>query len=177
MRSSFHLTAKLGLPLPMAIAVGALAGAAIGVLVGLPALRVRGHYLAIITLAVGELLRWCYTHLETITYGPGGFTLPQIAVFSAPLGERAKYFVFLACATLGIGMTSMLLRSRFGRAFAAVRNNEQAAASLGIAVGRLKVLAFALSGDSSTCTLYSYSLSVSPSITALSATPSTSPAE
>jgi branched-chain amino acid transport system permease protein len=138
--------ARLGLPFPVAIIVGALAGAVIGGLVGLPALRVRGHYLAIITLAVGELLRWCYTHLDAITYGPGGFTLPAMTIFGSPLTDSAKYFVFLLCAGIGIGMTSMLLRSRFGRAFAAVRNNEQAAASLGIAVRRAKVLAFAWSG-------------------------------
>jgi len=138
--------ARLGLPFPVAIVVGAMAGALVGGLVGLPALRVRGHYLAIITLAVGELLRWCYVHLDAITYGPGGFTLPPMQVFGLPLTDRAKYYVFLLCAAIAIGMTSMLLRSRFGRSFAAVRNNEQAAASLGIPVRRAKVLAFAWSG-------------------------------
>lgn len=138
--------ARLGLPFPVAIVVGAMAGALVGGLVGLPALRVRGHYLAIITLAVGELLRWCYVHLDAITYGPGGFTLPPMEVFGLPLTDRAKYYVFLLCAAIAIGMTSMLLRSRFGRSFAAVRNNEQAAASLGIPVRRAKVLAFAWSG-------------------------------
>ena len=138
--------AKLGLPFPVAIVVGAAAGALIGGLVGLPALRVRGHYLAIITLAVGELLRWCYVHLDSITYGPGGFTLPPMQLMGFPLTDRSKYYVFLLCAAIAIGMTSMLLRSRFGRSFAAVRNNEQAAASLGIAVRRAKVLAFVWSG-------------------------------
>jgi len=138
--------ARLGLPFPLAIVVGALAGAAVGGLVGLPALRVRGHYLAIITLAVGELLRWCYVHLDAVTYGPGGFTLPPMEVFGTTMSDRTKYYVFLLCSAIGIGMTSMLLRSRFGRSFAAVRNNEQAAASLGIAVRRTKVIAFAWSG-------------------------------
>lgn len=138
--------ARLGVPYPLAIVAGALAGAVVGGLVGLPALRVRGHYLAIITLAVGELLRWCYVHLDAITYGPGGFTLPHMDFFGAALTDRTKYYLFLFCTAIGLGMTSMLLRSRFGRAFAAVRNNEQAAASLGIAVRRAKVLAFAWSG-------------------------------
>lgn len=138
--------ARLGLPFPVAIFVGALSGAVVGGLVGLPALRVRGHYLAIITLAVGELLRWCYVHFDAITYGPGGFTLPHMMLFGDPLTDRAKYYVFLVCAAIGLTMTSLLLRSRYGRAFAAVRNNEQAAASLGIAVRPTKVLAFAWSG-------------------------------
>lgn len=138
--------ARLGVPFPIAIVIGSLAGALVGALVGLPALRVRGHYLAIITLAVGELLRWCYVHWDAVTYGPGGFTLPHMHVFGDAMNERSKYYVFLVCAAIGVGMTSMLLRSRFGRSFAAVRNNEQAAASLGIPVRRAKVLAFAWSG-------------------------------
>lgn len=138
--------ARLGLPFPIAIVVGTAAGAVIGGLVGLPALRVRGHYLAIITLAVGELLRWCYVHLDEVTYGPGGFTLPRMNVFGDAMTDRSKYYVFLVCALVGIGMTSMLLRSRFGRGFAAVKNNEQAAASLGIDVRGAKVLAFAWAG-------------------------------
>jgi branched-chain amino acid transport system permease protein len=138
--------ARLGLPFPAAIVVGALAGGVVGALVGLPALRVRGHYLAIITLAVGELLRWCYVHLDALTYGAGGFTLPPMTALGGPLSDRGKYYVFLVCVAIGVGTTSLLLRSRFGRAFAAVRNNEQAAASLGIDLRRTKVLAFAWSG-------------------------------
>lgn len=137
---------RLGMPMPAAIVAGALAGAAVGGLVGLPALRVRGHYLAIITLAVGELLRWVYVHADAVTYGPGGFTLPRPEIFGFVLGERAKYYLFLFCVALGVSMTSLLLRSRRGRAFAAVRNSEQAAASLGIDVRRTKVLAFAWGG-------------------------------
>jgi branched-chain amino acid transport system permease protein len=138
--------AKLGMPLPAALAIGALAGALIGALVGLPALRVRGHYLAIITLAVGELLRWVYVHADWLTYGSGGFTLPVASLGGETLGDRGKYYVFLVCGALALAATSLLLRSRYGRAFAAVRNNEQAAASLGVAVRSTKVLAFAWSG-------------------------------
>jgi branched-chain amino acid transport system permease protein len=138
--------ARFGLPFPAAIVASALVGALVGTLVGLPALRVRSHYLVIITLAVGELLRWFYVHADAITYGAGGFSLPTLSWFGLALSDRGKYYVFLTCVALGIGATSALMRSRYGRAFAAVRNNEQAAASLGIAVRRTKVLAFAWSG-------------------------------
>lgn len=137
---------RLGFPFELAIVAGTAVGAVVGGLVGLPALRVRSHYLAILTLAVGELLRWVYVHADQYTYGPGGFTLPPMTTFGRVLADRDKYYVFLLCAALAIGMTSLLLRSRFGRAFAAVRNNELAAASLGIDVRRTKVLAFAWSG-------------------------------
>lgn len=138
--------AHLGLPFPLAAVIGTLAGGLVGGLVGLPALRVRGHYLAIISLAVGEILRWVYVHAEAVTFGAGGFTLPDVRLGGQLLGDKGKYYVFLAAAVAAIAATSLLLRSRFGRAFVAVRNNEPAAASLGIRVKRVKVIAFAWSG-------------------------------
>jgi len=135
-----------GLPFPAAMVVGTAAGGLAGGLVGLPALRVKGYYLAIITLAVGELLRWVYVHVDKVTFGSGGFNVPDIRFFGPALGDKGKYYLFLAAVGIAIAATSLLLRSRFGRAFVAVRNNENAAASLGIAVRRTKVIAFAWSG-------------------------------
>ena len=135
-----------GLPYPAAMVVGTAAGGIAGGLVGLPALRVKGYYLAIITLAVGELLRWLYVHVDKITFGSGGFNVPDIRVFGLTLDDKGKYYLFLAAVAIAIAATSLLLRSRFGRAFVAIRNNELAAASLGIAVKRTKVIAFAWSG-------------------------------
>ena len=135
-----------GLPYPVAMLLGTSAGGILGGLVGLPALRVKGYYLVIITLAVGELMRWFYVHVDNITYGSGGFNVPDIRFFGATLTDRGKYYLFLAAVVVAITSTSLLLRSRFGRAFAAIRNDERAAASLGIAVKRTKVIAFAWSG-------------------------------
>jgi branched-chain amino acid transport system permease protein len=138
--------AHWGLPFPAAVVVGGLAGGIVGWLVGLPALRVRGHYLSIITLAVGEILRWVYVHADTVTFGAGGFTLPDVRAFGNVLSDKGKYYFFLSVAVAAIASTSLLLRSRFGRAFVAVRNNERAAQSLGIKVKRVKIIAFAWSG-------------------------------
>ena len=136
----------LNVPFVLAVLLGSLCGGIAGVVVGLPALRVRGYYLAIITLAFGELMRWLYVHSADITFGSGGFNMPAINFFGITLAERGKFYVFLACVIIGIGSTSLLLRSRFGRAFVAVRNNEVAALSLGINISRTKVIAFAWSG-------------------------------
>jgi len=138
--------ARLDLPFPLALAVSAIAGGLAGGLVGMPALRVRGYYLAIVTLAFGELMRWFYVHADGITYGAGGFSPPPPTWFGTPLNETGKYYVFLVVLALGVIATLHLLKSRVGRAFVAIRNNEPAAASLGIAVARSKVLAFAWSG-------------------------------
>lgn len=137
----------LALPLPLALLAAGAAGTVAGIAVALPALRVQGHYLAIFTLAFGELMRWVYVHADAVTFGPSGFNVPRpaaLGVLGSP--ERGKYYLFLAVAIIAIGATVRLLRSRFGRAFVAVRNNERAAASLGVSVARAKIIAFGWSG-------------------------------
>jgi branched-chain amino acid transport system permease protein len=139
--------AHWGLPFPIAMLLGAIAGAAGGVIVALPALRVRGYYLAIVTLAFTELMRWTYVHADCVTFGATGFNVPPATLFGVGLtNETAKFYVFLGIVALGVGATAQLLRSRFGRAFVAVRNNEEAAAALGISVTRTNIIAFAWSG-------------------------------
>lgn len=139
--------AHFALPFPVALLLGCGAGALAGALVGLPALRVRGYYLAITTLAFGELMRWVYVHADRFTFGPSGFNVPAPSFFGWPMAsELSRYFVFLAVAVAAITLTVGLLRSRVGRAFVAIRNNELAAASAGINVAFVKVLAFVISG-------------------------------
>jgi branched-chain amino acid transport system permease protein len=135
------------LPFPAAMALGALGGALGGVAVALPALRVRGYYLAIVTLAFTELMRWTYVHADRVTFGSSGFNVPPASLFGFALTtERAKYYAFLLVVALGIAATARLIRSRYGRAFTAIRNNETAAASLGISTVRMNIVAFAWSG-------------------------------
>lgn len=129
-----------------AILLATVCGGLAGILVGLPALRVRGYYLAIITLAFGELMRWFYVHGDAVTYGSGGFNMPDVSLFGFALSDMKKYYLFLFMVVIGVGASALLLHSRYGRAFVAVRNNEQAAGSLGIAVNRTKIIAFAWSG-------------------------------
>lgn len=129
-----------------AILLATVCGGLAGILVGLPALRVRGYYLAIITLAFGELMRWFYVHGDAVTYGSGGFNMPDVSLFGFALSDMKKYYLFLFMVVIGVGASALLLHSRYGRAFVAVRNNEPAAGSLGIAVNRTKIIAFAWSG-------------------------------
>ena len=113
----------------------------------LPALRVRGYYLAIVTLAFTELMRWTYVHADRITFGATGFNVPAASLFGMSLAtETTKYVLFLIVAAFCVLATARLLRSRFGRALVAVRSNEAAAAMLGISVARTNLIAFAWSG-------------------------------
>lgn len=121
--------------------IGALAGA----ITSIPALRgVRLFYLAIMTLAFGELMRWLYIRWESFTGGSMGMAVPAAGF---PLDtDRHRFYVFLVLAVLAVVATDRLLRSRFGRAFEAIKGNELAAAAMGIPTERYIVLGFAWGG-------------------------------
>ena len=142
------LTYHFGTPFWVAIIPSGIVGAVAGFLASVPALRgIRALYLAIMTLAFGELMRWLYIHAETVTLGSSGIPVPTADIFGISLqSAAAKFYVFLGIVVLVVIATSNLLRSRIGRAIVAVNNNELAAASLGIPTARFVVLAFAWSG-------------------------------
>jgi branched-chain amino acid transport system permease protein len=135
-------------PLLLSIVAGGIAGGLAGALVCLPALRgIRSFYLAIITLAFGELMRWIYVNAEAWTLGSMGLHVPRPVLFGWVLTtEKHKFYLFLIVVTLLVAATANLLRSRIGRGFMAIRDNELAAASMGIPTARYMVLAFAWSG-------------------------------
>ena len=142
------LMAHAGWPFWAVIVPAGLAGAAAGFLASVSALRgIRVYYLAIITLAFGELLRWVYIHGERATGGTDGLAVPRSSFFGIALdSETARFYVFLLIVTLVVKGISNLMRSRIGRAIVAIRDNELATASLAIPTGRTIVLAFMLSG-------------------------------
>lgn len=138
----------LGVPYDVALIVAAVAGGVAGFLASVAALRgIRLYYLAIITLAFSELLRWVYIHADSVTMGTDGLTMPAPTLLGFPIhSATVKYYVFLALVTVVVKVTSNLLRSRIGRAIIAVRDNELATASLGISTAHYIVVAFVWSG-------------------------------
>lgn len=142
------LTVHAGWPWWTTILPAGLVGALAGVLASLPALRrVRLFYLAIMTMAFGELMRWIYIRAEPLTNGSMGLAVPPPVLLGVRLGtDRAKFYAFLALVVLMVLLTSRLLRSRFGRAFMAIKDHEVAAAAVGIPTGLYFVLAFGWSG-------------------------------
>jgi branched-chain amino acid transport system permease protein len=142
------LVVHAGWPWWTTIVPAGLIGALAGILASLPALRrIRLFYLAIMTMAFGELLRWIYIRAEPLTNGSMGLAVPPPVLLGLRLSsDRSKFYVFLALVVVVVLLTSSLLRSRFGRAFMAIRDNELAAAAMGIPTDRYFVLAFAWSG-------------------------------
>jgi branched-chain amino acid transport system permease protein len=128
-----------GDPLWVGLLVGAALAAGFALLLGLPVLRLRGHYFAIATLGVGEALRELAAARNV--GAPGGeMTLPL------PVLTPTQFFLaFVALSTACLLVTTWLTRSKFGYALAAIREGEPAATALGIATHRYKVAAFILS--------------------------------
>jgi len=142
------LMAKSGVPFWGALPVSALVGVAFAVLIGLPVLRLRGHYFAIATLGVAEATREIVVNLDGLTGGNSGITVPAVgaqAVTSYP-GNTGFYFYFLALAVFATGVVWWVARSRFGYGLRAIAQDEEAGAAAGVNTTRLKVTAFALSG-------------------------------
>jgi branched-chain amino acid transport system permease protein len=141
------LAIHFNVPFVLCLCAAAFAGASAGAIVGIVALRLSGYYLVVTTFAFIEFMRWAYIHGGKVTFGSSGFNVPEATIAGAVLDNDAKkYFVFLGITVAAVWATSRLLRSRFGRAIVAVRNNERAAAADGIPVIRTKVIAFMWSG-------------------------------
>ncbi|HYE41602.1 MAG TPA: branched-chain amino acid ABC transporter permease [Ramlibacter sp.] len=136
----------MGWPFPMALAVGAVLSAAVGVVVGLPALRVKGIYLGIATLAFGFIVEEVFARWESVTGGNAGKTVGSVKMFGWTADSGTSfYFVCLAVAVLCTLACLNLLRSPTGRAFVAIRDSEISAQSMGIHLARYKTLSFAIS--------------------------------
>ena len=146
--ASAIMTTQWGVPWWLTVIPAGLAGAIAGCAASIPALRgVRLFYLAIMTLAFGELMRWGYIRTPFLTGGSMGLTVPPAEVFGwIPDTEAQKFYVFLFIVVVSVVCVSRILESRIGRAFLAIKNDEKAAAAMAIPTSRYFVLAFALSG-------------------------------
>ena len=140
------LTLNFGLPWGVSIALACLLASAIGTFFGMPSLRLKGLYLAIATLAAQEIIEWVVTHWTGVTGGTEALVVPAPQLFGARLNTDFRFYwlaVVLASATALF--TANLFRSRVGRAFIAVRDQDIAASVIGVNVFRYKLLAFATS--------------------------------
>ena len=135
-----------GVPFPLALVCAGLFSAIAGVIVGLPALRVKGIYLGMATLSFGFIVEEGIARWEHMTGGNAGLSVNPPAMLGWTL-DSTEEFYFL-CLVVAVGATLAilnLLRSSTGRAFVAIRDSEISAQSMGIHLARYKTLSFALS--------------------------------
>jgi branched-chain amino acid transport system permease protein len=140
------LLAAAGWPFWLSLPCAALLSAAVGIVVGLPALRLKGIYLAIATLAFGVIVEEIAARWESLTGGNSGLHVKPIELFGAKLdGDADFYYLVLALTAVCCIALANLLRSPTGRAFVAIRDSEISAACMGVNLARYKTLSFALS--------------------------------
>ena len=140
------LTLEAGLPWGISIVLASLLAAAVGTFFGLPSLRLKGLYLAIATLAAQEIVEWTLTHWTALTGGTEALVVPAARLFGVRMNtDFSFYWIATALAGLTALFTANLFRSRAGRAFVAIRDQDIAAAVIGVNVFRYKLLAFATS--------------------------------
>jgi branched-chain amino acid transport system permease protein len=135
-----------GVPFPIALAAAGALSAAVGVVVGLPALRVKGIYLGIATLAFGFIVEEGLARWESVTGGNAGLFVKSAHLAGWELkSSESFYYLCLVVVVLSTLAVLNLLRSPTGRAFVAIRDSEISAQSMGIQLARYKTLSFALS--------------------------------
>jgi branched-chain amino acid transport system permease protein len=142
------LTARVGIPFWFAVPIAAGVTAGCAALVGLPALRIRGLFLAVTTFALAFAVRGAlFSHRYFGWLLPKGDNVKRPTLFFLDFGdERSMYFLCVAALVVVLVIVTNLRRSRFGRLLIAMRDSEANVQSFGVSVVRLKISAFAMSG-------------------------------
>ena len=140
------VAAKTGASPLLGLLAAVVATAAVGAFFGLPALRLKGLYLAIATLASQQIIIWVITHWEFVTGGVDALVLEPVTLFGWTItGDRQWYWVIAGFAGLATVVGTNLFRTGVGRAFVAIRDQDVAAEVMGVDPARYKLLAFAVS--------------------------------
>ncbi|MDL2353657.1 MAG: branched-chain amino acid ABC transporter ATP-binding protein/permease [Pseudomonadota bacterium] len=153
------LVFKLGLPWYLAI-LASIGGAALfGAILALPALRVTGPYLAMVTLAFGTIIQILINEMTFLTEGPMGIKITKPVLFGAKLSEVGYFYLVAALMVISLIVVHRILKSNLGRAFEALRDSPIASDCMGVSVYRYKVYAFVISAGFAGLagSLYAYS--------------------
>lgn len=139
------LAFKFGAPFWVALPASLLITSGFGALLALPALRVTGPYLAMVTLAFGTIIQILINEMTFLTEGPLGIKVPKPTLFGHKLGEVEYYYLVLVIMLLSLVVVHRIVRSHLGRAFEALRDSPVACDCMGVSVYRYKVYAFVIS--------------------------------
>ena len=150
---------KLGAPFWIAIPASVLGAAVFGAILALPALRVTGPYLAMVTLAFGTIIQILINEMTFLTEGPMGLKISKPLMFGQKLSEVQYYYMCAALMVVSLVVVHRILKSNLGRAFEALRDSPIASDCMGVSVYRYKVYAFIISAGFAGLagSLYAYS--------------------
>ncbi|CAG9233351.1 ABC transporter [Paraburkholderia caribensis] len=150
---------KLGMPFYVTVPMAIVVTAAFGAVLALPALRVSGPYLAMVTLAFGTIIQILINEMDFLTSGPMGIKITKPVIAGHRLDETQYYWVVAALLVVSLVVVHRVLKSHLGRAFEALRDSPIASDCMGVSVYRHKVYAFVISAGFAGLAgcLYSYS--------------------
>src|SRR3972149_4860722 len=141
--TSAILCAKLGLPFWAALPCGALTAGIAGLIFGLPSLKIKGFYLIMATIAAHFIIIWLILQIRELTGGADGMPVPKPKIGGLVLRSKGSYYYLtLGLACLATYFAKNLVRTRIGRAFVAVRDNDLAAEVMGVNLWSYKLQAF-----------------------------------
>jgi branched-chain amino acid transport system permease protein len=144
--SAAILATKAGFPFWLSAPAAGIITAGVGMIFGLPSVRLKHLYLCIATLAGQFIIDYVLVQWESLTRGAEGIIVPTASLFGLNLGsDRTFYFIIFASFAVMTWIAVNLIRTRVGRAFIAIRDNDRAAAGMGIPVFPYKLLSFAIS--------------------------------
>ncbi|MFH0769142.1 MAG: branched-chain amino acid ABC transporter permease [Chloroflexota bacterium] len=141
--TSAIFTNRFGLPFPLAFISAGITAGLIGMFFGIPSLRVRGFYLAISTIAAQYIILWVINHWSKVTGGFSGMEIGPASIGGLVFNSQASQFYLITIITIFcLYFAKNLTRTRVGRAFIAIRDNDLAAEVMGVNLFRYKLLAF-----------------------------------
>jgi branched-chain amino acid transport system permease protein len=143
------LNYHFGISFWVALPIGALLGSAFGILLGIPVLRLRGDYLAIVTLGFGEIIRLLLENWDKLTFGPSGIgNIPGPSLLGRELSLTDSrvliYYIVIAMVLFTMFVVNRVQNSRLGRSWVALREDETACQAMGIDRMKVKLTAFAV---------------------------------
>jgi len=137
------LCSKVGLPFWVALPIAGLITGLVGIVFGLPSLRIKGFYLIMSTVAAYFIIHWLVLQFRSLTGGTEGLSMPPADVFGMTVRGKANYFYLVMTLTLVATVVAKnILRTRAGRAFVAIRDNDLAAEAMGVNLFSYKLQAF-----------------------------------
>ena len=144
--SAAILATSAGFPFYLSVLSAGVITAFVGMVFGVPSLRLKHLYLTIATLAGQFIIEYLLVHWTSLTRGPEGIILSRATLFGISLTkDRSFFYVIFVSLVLMSWIAANLMRTRFGRAFIAIRDNDRAAEGMGIPIFHYKLLAFAIS--------------------------------
>lgn len=143
--TSALLTAKFGMSFFLSLPLSGLMAAILGMIVGVPSLRLKGLYLALGTLAFGFIVEYVLFHWD-LTQGDMGMSVKRIRIGDFTIKTERQYFYLITTfAALAILCAKNIARTKIGRSFVAIRDRDIAAEAMGIPIAKYKIMAFAIS--------------------------------